>query len=164
MKLSYAEAAKLNNKRKKPTLLLYPSEETDKEIEEILTEELKVDSANFRFKNVRKIQNKGLAIVWDKHQQLEKLRETILSNNILKKNISLRLPGKRYPSLIIYDLPNDTTNEDVQIALKAYSNWGEDLRLRFKMRGRKEGTSHWVLEAPREAFFNLRRLRKIPIK
>ncbi|GBO07511.1 hypothetical protein AVEN_129361-1, partial [Araneus ventricosus] len=24
--------------------------------------------------------------------------------------------------------------------------------------------SHWVLEAPREAFFNLRRLRKIPIK
>ncbi|GBN65183.1 hypothetical protein AVEN_62471-1 [Araneus ventricosus] len=32
------------------------------------------------------------------------------------------------------------------------------------MRGRKEGTSHWVLEAPCEAFFNLRRLRKIPIK
>ncbi|GBO01015.1 hypothetical protein AVEN_151531-1 [Araneus ventricosus] len=97
-------------------------------------------------------------------QQLEKLRETILSNDILKKNISLRLPGKRYPSLIIYDLTNDTTNEDVQIALKAYSNWGEDLRLRFKMRGRKEETSHWVLEAPCEAFFNLRRLRKIPIK
>ncbi|GBO41398.1 hypothetical protein AVEN_44623-1 [Araneus ventricosus] len=38
MKLSYAEAAKLNNKRKKPTLLLYPSEENDKEIEEIVTE------------------------------------------------------------------------------------------------------------------------------
>ncbi|GBM10073.1 hypothetical protein AVEN_92903-1 [Araneus ventricosus] len=85
MKLSYAEAEKLNNKRKKPTLLLYPSEENDKEIEEILTEEFKVDSTNFRFKNVRKIQNKGLAIVWDKHQQLEKLRETILSNDILKK-------------------------------------------------------------------------------
>ncbi|GBM81608.1 hypothetical protein AVEN_82338-1 [Araneus ventricosus] len=32
------------------------------------------------------------------------------------------------------------------------------------MRGRKEGTSHWVLEAPCEAFFNLRQLRKIPIK
>ncbi|GBM03706.1 hypothetical protein AVEN_134932-1 [Araneus ventricosus] len=32
------------------------------------------------------------------------------------------------------------------------------------MRFRKEGTSHWVLEAPCEAFFNLRRLRKIPIK
>ncbi|GBN52286.1 hypothetical protein AVEN_51173-1 [Araneus ventricosus] len=62
MKLSYAEAAKLYNKRKKPTLLLYPSEENDKEIEEILTEELKVDSTNFRFKNVRKFQNKGLAI------------------------------------------------------------------------------------------------------
>ncbi|GBO16783.1 hypothetical protein AVEN_25404-1 [Araneus ventricosus] len=29
MKLPYAEAAKLNNKRKKPTLLLYPSEEND---------------------------------------------------------------------------------------------------------------------------------------
>ncbi|GBM70548.1 hypothetical protein AVEN_174160-1 [Araneus ventricosus] len=85
IKLSYEEAAKLNNKRKKSTLLLYPSEENDKEIEEILTEELKVDSANFRFKNIRKIQNKGLAIVWDKHQQLEKLRETILSNDILKK-------------------------------------------------------------------------------
>ncbi|GBN70173.1 hypothetical protein AVEN_148567-1 [Araneus ventricosus] len=85
MKLSYAEAAKLINKRKKPTLFLYPSEENDKEIEEILTEELKVDSAIFRFKNVRKIQNKGLAIVWDKYQKLEKLRETILSNNILKK-------------------------------------------------------------------------------
>ncbi|GBN28781.1 hypothetical protein AVEN_15170-1 [Araneus ventricosus] len=85
MKLSYAEAAKLNNKRKKPTLLLYPSEENDKEIEEILTEKIKVDNNNFRFKNVRKIQNKELAIFWDKHQQLEKLRETILSNVILKK-------------------------------------------------------------------------------
>ncbi|GBM10074.1 hypothetical protein AVEN_92904-1 [Araneus ventricosus] len=31
------------------------------------------------------------------------------------------------------------------------------------MRGRREGTSHWVLEAPCEAFFNLRQLRKIPI-
>ncbi|GBM93272.1 hypothetical protein AVEN_168038-1 [Araneus ventricosus] len=31
------------------------------------------------------------------------------------------------------------------------------------MRGRKEGTSHWVLEAPCEAFFNLRQLRKILI-
>ncbi|GBM03708.1 hypothetical protein AVEN_134933-1 [Araneus ventricosus] len=91
MKLSYAEAAKLNNKRKKPTLLLYPSEENDKEIEEIITKELKVDSANFRFKNVRKIQNKGLAIVWDKHQQLEKLRETILSNDILKKKYFFKI-------------------------------------------------------------------------
>ncbi|GBM41031.1 hypothetical protein AVEN_180938-1 [Araneus ventricosus] len=32
------------------------------------------------------------------------------------------------------------------------------------MRDRKEGTSHWVLEAPCEAFFYLRRQRKIPIK
>ncbi|GBM87383.1 hypothetical protein AVEN_168633-1 [Araneus ventricosus] len=58
MKLSYVEAAELNNKRKKPTVLLYPSKENDKEIEEILTEELKVDSTTFRLKNVRKIQNK----------------------------------------------------------------------------------------------------------
>ncbi|GBO24848.1 hypothetical protein AVEN_104975-1 [Araneus ventricosus] len=32
------------------------------------------------------------------------------------------------------------------------------------MRGRKEGTSHCVLEALFEAFFKLRQLRKIPIK
>ncbi|GBN13674.1 hypothetical protein AVEN_140049-1 [Araneus ventricosus] len=82
----------------------------------------------------------------------------------MEQSSQFGLPGKRYPSLIIYDLPNDTTNEDVQNALKAYSNWGEDLRLRFKMRGRKEGTSHWVLEALFEAFFKLRQLRKIPIK
>ncbi|GBL84681.1 hypothetical protein AVEN_191133-1 [Araneus ventricosus] len=31
------------------------------------------------------------------------------------------------------------------------------------MRGRREGTSHWVLEAPSEAFHRLKQLRKIPI-
>ncbi|GBM78110.1 hypothetical protein AVEN_132244-1 [Araneus ventricosus] len=60
IKLSYTEAANQKNKIKKPTLLLYPSGENDKEIEEILTEQLKVNSTNFKFKILRKFKTKHL--------------------------------------------------------------------------------------------------------
>ncbi|KAF8791598.1 putative 115 kDa protein in type-1 like protein [Argiope bruennichi] len=162
-KPSYAEVAKLKNRKKKPTMLLYPTEENDKTIESILREELKEDGPNFKIRVVRKLQNKGLAIVCDKEQEFDQLKRTIESNDSLKKNITVRLPGKRLPSLIIYDLPNDTTNKDVQTALKAYTNMQEDLRLRFKMKGRREGTSHWVLETPGEVLHTLKQLKKIPI-
>ncbi|KAF8786034.1 hypothetical protein HNY73_011510 [Argiope bruennichi] len=98
-----------------------------------------------------------------KEKEFDQLKRTIESNDSLKKNITVRLPGKRLPSLIIYDLPNDTTNKDVQTALKAYTNMQEDMRLRFKMKGRREGTSHWVLETPGEVLHTLKQLKKIPI-
>ncbi|KAF8781704.1 hypothetical protein HNY73_012074 [Argiope bruennichi] len=112
-------------------MLLYPTEGNDKTIESILREELKEDGPNFKIRAVRKLQNKGMAIICGKEQEFDQLKKTIESNDSLKKNITVRLPGKRLPSLIIYDLPNDTTNKDVQTALKAYTNTHEDLRLRF---------------------------------
>ncbi|KAF8797275.1 hypothetical protein HNY73_001560 [Argiope bruennichi] len=117
------------NRKKKPTMLLYPTEENDKTIESIIREELKEDGSNFKIKAVKKLQNKGLAIVCDKEQQFDQLKKAIESNDSLRKKISVRLPGKRFSSLNKYDLPNDTTNKDVQTALKAYLNMQKDLRL-----------------------------------
>ncbi|KAF8795318.1 hypothetical protein HNY73_003182 [Argiope bruennichi] len=36
----------------------------------------------------------------------------------------------------------------------------EDLRLRFKMKGRREGTSHWILETPGEVLHTLKQLKR----
>ncbi|GBN98258.1 hypothetical protein AVEN_43837-1 [Araneus ventricosus] len=73
------------------------------------------------------------------------------------------MPGKRHPSIILYDLPNTITDQEVQEALRTYTEDGENLRTRFKLKGRKPDTSHWVMEAPRQHFLQLKRFRKIAV-
>ncbi|GBL75331.1 hypothetical protein AVEN_194542-2-1, partial [Araneus ventricosus] len=68
--------------------------------------------------------------------------------NSTKGKFSHRMPGKRHPSIILYDLPNTITDQKVQEALRTYTEDGENLRIRFKLKGRKPDTSHWVMEAP----------------
>ncbi|GBO12448.1 hypothetical protein AVEN_160632-1 [Araneus ventricosus] len=73
------------------------------------------------------------------------------------------MPGKRHPSIIIYDLPNTITDQEVQEALRTYTEDAENIRTRFKLKGRKPDTSHWVMEAPRQHFLQLKRFRKIAV-
>ncbi|GBM71206.1 hypothetical protein AVEN_119929-1 [Araneus ventricosus] len=73
------------------------------------------------------------------------------------------MSGKRYASIILYDLPNTTIDQEVQEALRTYTEDGENIRLRLKLKGRKPDTSQWVMDTPGKQFLQLRRFRKIAV-
>ncbi|GBN96433.1 hypothetical protein AVEN_63122-1 [Araneus ventricosus] len=89
--------------------------------------------------------------------------DRIQKSDTLKDKITSRLPAKRHPSIIIYDIPNDTTDEEIQASLKANTGIEKDLKLRFKLRGRKQETSHWIMEAPAEEFHKIIPVEKISV-
>ncbi|GBM23154.1 hypothetical protein AVEN_147072-1 [Araneus ventricosus] len=133
---SYSDA--LRGMRKPHTILVYPAKDSSEatSVEEILKNTIRPEA------NV-KIRLDG--------------------DNSAKEKVSYRMPGKRHPSIIIYDLPNTITDQEVQEALRTYTEDGENLRTRFKLKGRKPDTSHWVMEAPRQHFLQLKRFRKIAV-
>ncbi|GBN61260.1 hypothetical protein AVEN_94210-1 [Araneus ventricosus] len=85
------------------------------------------------------------------------IRPTLDGDNSAKEKVSHRMPGKRHPSIILYDLPNTITDQEVQETLRTYTEDGENLRTPFKLKGRKPDASHWVMEAPRQHFLQLKR-------
>ncbi|GBN75171.1 hypothetical protein AVEN_206882-1, partial [Araneus ventricosus] len=160
---TYAEVTKKHQASKKtPTLLLYPMKSAEKEeVLEILKREIARPST--KIKDVQKIKNKGEAVQLERDQDVEELIQTINSKETLKSTIETKKPGKRHPSIIIYNLPDETTEDEVQEALATNADIKERLNIRFKLSGRQPGTAHWILETPSESFHKLKRLGKLPI-
>ncbi|GBL81047.1 hypothetical protein AVEN_83124-1 [Araneus ventricosus] len=73
------------------------------------------------------------------------------------------MPGMRHPSIIIYDVPISTEFEDAQRAIQIHPESKQDLKIRFRLKGRKENTNHLNLEAPSPAFHKLKNLGGIAI-
>ncbi|GBO42403.1 hypothetical protein AVEN_39499-1, partial [Araneus ventricosus] len=160
---TYAEVTKKHQASKKPpTLLLYPMKSAGKEeVLEILKREIARPST--KIKDVQKIKNKGVAVQLERDQDVEELIQAINSKETLKSTIETKKPGKRHPSIIIYNLPDETTEDEVQEALAINADIKERLNIRFKLSGRQPGTAHWILETPSESFHKLKRLGKLPI-
>ncbi|KAF8765175.1 hypothetical protein HNY73_023163 [Argiope bruennichi] len=160
---SYAEIAKKRPKSK-ATILLYPKEgKPNTNVEDLLKKELQQSETTVKVKSVRRIQKGGLAITCQREEDLQKLTETLKKKETITENITTKRPGMRHPSIIIYNIPNNVPMEDIQKAILAQTENPEDLKLRFKMRGRTEDTSHLILEAPSETFHRLKNLRRIAI-
>ncbi|GBM80700.1 hypothetical protein AVEN_137221-1 [Araneus ventricosus] len=160
---TYAEVTKKHQASKKPTtLLLYPMKSAEKEeVLEILKREIARPSTKIKY--VQKIKNKGVAVRLERDQEVEELIQTINSKETLKSTIETKKPGKRHPSIIIYNLPDETIEDEVQEALAINADIKERLNIRFKLSGRQPGTAHWILETPSESFYKLKRLGKLPI-
>ncbi|KAF8784353.1 hypothetical protein HNY73_010041 [Argiope bruennichi] len=132
-------------------------------VEDLLKKELQQTETTVKVKSVRRIQKGGLAITCQREEDLQKLTETLKEKETITENITTKRPGMRHPSIIIYNIPNNVPMEDIQKAIRAQTENPEDLKLRFKMRGRTEDTSHLILEAPSETFHRLKNLRRIAI-
>ncbi|KAF8786052.1 PiggyBac transposable element-derived protein like [Argiope bruennichi] len=130
------------------------------DIKELLKKE--VAHPGIRIKEVRNIKN-GVAVICDNSEAIAQLETKLKNSTALNKNIQIKQPAKRHPSIIIYNLPDEITPEEVNEALKTGAGITEDLKLRFKLSGRLQGTAHWVLEAPSESFHKIKKLGKIPI-
>jgi len=73
------------------------------------------------------------------------------------------LPAVKYPSAILYNVPDNIKEEDIQTRLKEETGHSKDLRLRFKFRGKEENTSNWVFETPGHILRKLQRKKQIHI-
>ncbi|GBN99318.1 hypothetical protein AVEN_184966-1 [Araneus ventricosus] len=159
---SYSDA--LRGMRKPHTILVYPAKDSSEaaSVEEILKNTIRPE-ANVKIREFRKVKNQGVAVSCDSVKDIQSIISRLDGDNSAKEKVSHRMPGKRHPSIIIYDLPNTITDQEVQEALRTYTEDGENLRTRLKLKGRKPDTSHWVMEAPRQHFLQLKRFRKIAV-
>ncbi|GBM90733.1 hypothetical protein AVEN_197240-1 [Araneus ventricosus] len=159
---SYSDA--LRGMRKPHTILVYPAKDSSEatSVEEILKNTIRPE-ANVKIREFRKVKNQGVAVSCDSVKDIQSIISRLDGDNSAKEKVSHRMPGKRHPSIILYDLPNTITDQEVQEALRTYTEDGENLRTRFKLKGRKPDTSHWVMEAPRQHFLQLKRFRKIAV-
>lgn len=148
-------------KRKAPAILLYPKEtgEGTTAVDEILSKEL--SNPNITIKNIKKVQNKGIVVICDKEEDISKLVTSINNTKALANRIETKTPKKRLPSLILYDVPNSTPDEQLHQALAAQLDLSVPLRLRFKLRGRDKDASHWVLEATGDVIEKANKIKKI---
>ncbi|GBM79261.1 hypothetical protein AVEN_251764-1, partial [Araneus ventricosus] len=140
-----------SSKQKTPNLASLPNEISGKEeVLEILKREMARPST--KIKDVQKIKNKGVAVQLERDQDVEELIQTINSKETLKSTIETKKPGKRHPRVIIYNLPDETTEDEVQEALAINADIKERVNIRFKLSGQQPGTAHWILETPSESF------------
>ncbi|GBL72985.1 hypothetical protein AVEN_128159-1 [Araneus ventricosus] len=150
--------------RKSHTILVYPAKDSSEatSVEEILKNTIWPE-ASVKIREFRKVKNQGVAVSCDSVKDIQSIISGLDGDNSAKAKVSHRMPGKRHPSIILYDLPNTITDQEVQQALRTYTEDGENLRIRFKLKGRKPDTSHWVMEAPCKQSLQLERFRKIAV-
>ncbi|GBM83308.1 hypothetical protein AVEN_261145-1 [Araneus ventricosus] len=161
---SYLEAAKQGHKEQK-ALIVVPNDSAEgnnKDIEAILRKELPQEMAN-KIKLVRETYKREIAVEYHGEEDVGTIKESIKSIESLNNNVSTRPPGKRHPSLVIYDVPEAATIEEIQKTAGTYSEEGMSLLLRVKMRGRQEEKNHIVLEAPSKVFHTLKHIKRISI-
>ncbi|GBM22503.1 Putative protein in type-1 retrotransposable element R1DM [Araneus ventricosus] len=171
---TYATALKkgkeiIHKRPNQPTILLYQKELYDdgnqkmekKGLEHLLREELSCNEVNLS--NIKPVRNNGIAITCKKEGDAQAILDKIANTESLNKLITARKPKKRHPSIIIYGISNQTTNEEIQDALRHRTGIENDVKLRFKLRGRTEGTSHWVFETPSDEFQKISMIKKLPI-
>ncbi|GBO29950.1 hypothetical protein AVEN_209775-1 [Araneus ventricosus] len=149
--------------RKPHTILVYPAKDSSEatSVEEILKNTIRPE-ANVKIREFTKVKNQGVAVSCDSVKDIQSIISRLDGDNSAKEKVSHRMPGKRHPNIILYDLPNTITDQEVQEALRTYTEDGENLRTRFKLKGRKPDTSYWVM-APRQHFLQLKRFRKIAV-
>ncbi|GBM25447.1 hypothetical protein AVEN_235847-1, partial [Araneus ventricosus] len=129
--------------------------------EHLLRENLSCNEISFS--NIKTVRNNGIAITCRKEEDVQALLDKIENSESLNNVITARKPVKRHPSIIIYGIPDQTTNEEVQDSLRHHTGIDKDLKIRFKLRRRTQGTSHWVIETPSEEFKKTTSIKKLPI-
>ncbi|GBN34854.1 hypothetical protein AVEN_270633-1, partial [Araneus ventricosus] len=136
-------------KTKSATALLFPKEFPDIEpgfqVKNLLSNA--IPAKDFKINTTKNI-NKGLAAALQSEEEQTKLQTTISNNPNLNSKLTTKIPGKRNPSIIVYNLLNSTSEEDLFTV-------STQLKIRFKFSGRTKSTSNWVLETPAVEFHTL---------
>ncbi|GBN74917.1 Putative protein in type-1 retrotransposable element R1DM [Araneus ventricosus] len=131
-KKSFAEALKGNLPKQRPSaILLYPKEKDSFEgpLREFLSEE--VPSSHSIFKNVRKlnkIKNNGIAVIVNNKLQQQEFLEELQNIPSIQTKESPILPAVKHPSSILYNIPNNVKEEEIQKELKTVTHQESNLK------------------------------------
>ncbi|GBN02770.1 hypothetical protein AVEN_51113-1 [Araneus ventricosus] len=121
---TYAEVAK-GEGNNSHTILLYPAvpdpndstagnrNPETKSVRELLSSKLNSTNEKIKIKSYRRIKNKGLAVDCENDEEIQKLIDKIQKSADLKEKIVHKEPKKRRPRCIIYNIPKDTTEQEV---------------------------------------------------
>ncbi|GBO09324.1 hypothetical protein AVEN_2999-1, partial [Araneus ventricosus] len=165
---SYANALKRipPSKRKAKNISLVFAKDKDtssEEVKETLLKALAPSKIKTGIRNVKKLAKGGVAIECDTAKGTESILQEINSNEKLRSAFEAKMPAKRLPRLIIYDV-DETVDKTEFINILVNQNNGikeQDIKSSFKLKSRQAGKSHWVIEAHPKAFHSLLRRRKI---
>ncbi|GBM54919.1 hypothetical protein AVEN_77827-1 [Araneus ventricosus] len=142
-----------------PTILIYPTTNSSSNLSELLNEAL--PPGDFNPTNIKPIRGNGLAISFQTPSHIKKFQSKLEENNNLKPSITTKLPTKRSPRFIIYNVQNSTKEAEIQEALKAQLNLSNPLNLRFKFKGHSTETTNWVYEASATTLNTIHQVQKI---
>ncbi|GBO27309.1 hypothetical protein AVEN_145100-1 [Araneus ventricosus] len=170
---TYAEAAKGEGNNSHTILLYpavpYPNDSTagnrnpeTKSMRELLSSKLNSTTEKIKIKSYRRIKNKGLAVDCENDEEIQKLIDKIQKSDELKEKIVHKEPKKRRPRCIIYNIPKDTTEQEVIDTIELATECDRNsIEFPLKLKGRKEGYQHWVVDLPTPAFFTLEAAGKL---
>lgn len=153
--LNYAKALKSPPKSNQ-TILIYPNNKETK-LEKVLEE--KLGKKNSKFKSIKKIRNRGLAITMNSEEDLEEMKIKLEEEET--SNICIKVPFKRNPKLIIYNVPEDIVEEDIQKELLTDEE-GSTAIYKFKLRG-KNGNTHMVFEVSPNINRKIKKSRSVAV-
>ncbi|GBN71740.1 hypothetical protein AVEN_219856-1 [Araneus ventricosus] len=152
------------------TVLLYPAQNTDEQgaernkassVKHFLESSIHPLKDKIKIKDVRKIRNQGLAVDCEDDCDVQKILSSIQNQEELKRNITHVQPKGKLPKVIFYNIPNDIKEPELTEVIRLRSGVADEtIKVKFKLKGRREGTSHWVVETSPSTFHLLTKNKK----
>ncbi|GBO21028.1 hypothetical protein AVEN_179142-1 [Araneus ventricosus] len=165
---TYAEKVK---KGPHTVLLLYPAQNTDEQgaernkafsVKHLLESSIHPLKDKIKIKDVRKIRNQGLALDCEDDCDVQKILSSIQNQEELKKNITHVQPKGKLPKVIFYNISNDIKEPELREVIRLRSGVADEtIKVKFKLKERREDTSHWVVETSPSTFHLLTKNKKI---
>ncbi|XP_023213412.1 uncharacterized protein LOC111616217 [Centruroides sculpturatus] len=142
------------------SLLVFPKDKTKSsdEVKTLLQKHIDPFKLGIGVRNVRRIRNNGVLVEVRRPQELRKLQlELTEGPAALKEAVTHRLPQKRRPTVIIFDVSPDVPRESLVDTLAKQNGIRLQpgaLQPRFPLKG-KGGLVNWVIETSPEVYRTL---------
>ncbi|GBN35901.1 hypothetical protein AVEN_131884-1 [Araneus ventricosus] len=143
------------NKKKKFVSLVYPKDEntSSEETKSTLFSSIAPSKLNIGVKNVKKVQNGGVAVECNTEEQLEKIIKEINSNPSLQGKVETRSPVRRDPRIIIYDVDDSISKENFMQTFCQQNNVDNSkISGIFNLKSKTKDKVHWVLQTDPKVF------------
>ncbi|GBO35018.1 hypothetical protein AVEN_6461-1 [Araneus ventricosus] len=164
---TYSEILRAKAKKRPPprhVSLVFPKsgETSSEEVRDTLAKEADLSTAKLGIKNVRKIAKGGVAIECRSNQDLGRLLDEINANQNISSTLEARLPVRKSPRIILYDIDKSVTREQLLTKIVAQNDLNEKaLKVLFSINARAQNKCHWVIEAQPQEFRNIMKRGKI---
>lgn len=139
------------SRNNKATMLIYGTKEgsTSGEVEKTLKQLIKPRDHGARVRRVGKIRNGGVALELEDPKHIESFQKELAGH------LKVKMPAKRFPKVMIYDVPREQEQEELATQIYHYNfkdcgmtetDFNDCFSLKFKTGPRDRETTNWVAE------------------